>query len=151
MGIMYRTATIDDLDTLVELGAEMAAESPRFSQLKFNAEKLRRTLYNLIDIPTGFVCVCDDDGTVVGGIAAICAPHWASDDLVASDLALFVRRDMRRSGRIALRLIERYVSWATDRGAVLIQMGITTGVHPEATEALYEHAGLRWAGTLMEA
>jgi hypothetical protein len=35
---MIRPATVDDVPRLVELGAQMQAESPRFARLTFDAE-----------------------------------------------------------------------------------------------------------------
>ena len=48
------------------------------------------------------------------------------------------------------RLLDNYIAWARTRGADLIQLGITTGVHVEATTRLYESAGFLPAGPLFE-
>ena len=151
MTALYRDATHDDLDALVEMARLMAAESPRFSRLVFSAEKLRTTLAGVIDSPTGFLVVAEEEDRLVGGLAAICAPHWMSDDLVASDLGVFVRPDARGCAARVRALVQRYVAWADQQGAVLVQLGISTGVSPDRTKSLYELAGMRFAGYLMEA
>lgn len=147
---MIREATHDDLPSLLALGARMHAESPRFSRLTFSGARLRQTLAALIDSPQGFLWVGVFDDMVVGGMAGIAAPHWASDDLVASDLALFIHPDFR-GGMLPVRLVNRYLWWArTEVKATLRQLGITTGVHTETTARLYERMGLTRCGVLLE-
>lgn len=146
---MIRKATLDDLPTLLALGASMHAESPRFSRLAFSASRLEETLRALILLPRGFVLVAELDGELIGGMAAMCMPHWASADLLATDLALFVAPE-HRGGLTAARLVRRYVGWAMGEGAKLIQLGVTTGVATEETARMFEAIGLRRCGVILE-
>lgn len=146
---MIRSATPNDIPALLALGAQMHAESPRFSRLRFSATRLESTLRLLLGSGQ-FLVVAEDGRRVVGGMAAVAMPHWASDDLVATDLALFVAPEAR-GGMVPARLIKAYTAWAHERGAVLVQAGITTGVNTETTAALYERMGLKRCGALMEA
>lgn len=146
---MIRDANLYDLPALLVLGQQMHAESPRFSRLRFSASRLESTLRLLLGSGQ-FLVVAEDGRRVVGGMAAVAMPHWASDDLVATDLALFVARDAR-GGMVPARLIKAYTAWASKRGAVLIQAGVTTGINTETTAALYERMGLKRCGALLEA
>lgn len=148
--MMIREATHADVDALVELGRLMHAESPRFSRLKFSAQRLAATLDGLMAArPLGFLWVSCDDRGIRGGLAAVVARHWCSHDQVASDLALFMRPDAR-GGLDVPRLVWRYRTWAQEQGAVLVQLGVTTGVHTEATVGLYQRMGMERCGAILE-
>ncbi len=147
---MIRPASAFDLPQLLDLGELMHAESPRFSRLTFSRARLHDTLRGLLTHPGGFLWVGEEGETLVGGMAAVAAPHWASDDLLATDLALFVRPD-HRGGLLPLRLVNRYRWWAAhEMKASIVQVGVTTGVQTETTAQLYERLGLKRCGVILE-
>ncbi|MFT3720415.1 GNAT family N-acetyltransferase [Pseudorhodoferax sp.] len=144
---MVRNATPEDLDALVELGAVMHAESPRFSRLAFAPHVLRATLLHVM--AEHFLMVAEEGGKIIGGMAAVCAPHWSSLDRVATDLALFIHPD-HRGGIAPARLVNQYRIWARAKGAVLIDIGVNTGVQPQATAQLLARMGMRPCGFILE-
>jgi GNAT superfamily N-acetyltransferase len=145
-----RPAISADLDTLVALGRRMHAESPRFSMLGFDETKVRALLLNAITDDRYLLIVAErEDGEVIGGFAGFMAPHWFSQDYVASDIGLFVDPD-RRGGIVAARLLKDYVAWAQARGAKQINAGISTGVMVEQTAQMYRLLGLKQFGYLFE-
>jgi GNAT superfamily N-acetyltransferase len=146
---MIRAATVADVPILVELGAQMHGESPRFSRLRYDAEKVRALLSSAVNAPHMLVVVAERDGAIVGGFVGMVAEHWCSRDLIATDLALFID-PRRRGGIFASRLLRAYLDWAEIKGAKLTQAGITTGVHQLATERLYEALGLSRCGSIFE-
>lgn len=149
MGI--RQATLDDLPALINLGELMHAESPRFSSITFSPVRLGHTLARLVQSPMGFVWVTEtDEGEVVGAMVATAFQHWASDDLMTTDLALFLASD-HRGGTAAARLARKYHQWGRDLGAKLIQQGVTTGVHTDQTVQLLERLGMKRCGVILEA
>ncbi|KGH26271.1 hypothetical protein P353_22335 [Comamonas testosteroni] len=149
MGI--RQATLDDLPVLINLGELMHAESPRFSRITFSPARLGHTLAALVQSPMGFVWVTETEaGEVVGGLMATAFQHWASDDLMTTDLALFLAPE-HRGGTAAARLTRKYHQWARDLGAKLIQQGVTTGVHTDQTVQLLERLGMKRCGVILEA
>lgn len=146
---MIRAATLDDLPTLINLGEQMHAESPRFRRIRFSRVRLGHTLAGLIRSPMGFVWVAESSGEVTGGLAALASPHWCSDDVVAMDLGLFMA-PAHRGGAAAARLVKRYHRWAREAGATLIQQGVTTGVHTDQTVQLLERLGMTRCGVILE-
>lgn len=149
MGI--RQATLDDLPALINLGELMHAESPRFSSITFSTVRLGHTLAALVQSPMGFVWVTETEaGEVVGAMVATAFQHWASDDLMTTDLALFLAPE-HRGGTAAARLARKYHQWARDLGAKLIQQGVTTGVHTDQTVQLLERLGMKRCGVILEA
>ncbi len=137
-----RPATHDDLDLLMDIAVAMHRESPRFSRLGFSPEKVLNLYVTLIDQPQGLLLVAERDGLVVGGVAAFVSEHWFSDDLVANEFAVFLLPE-HRGGMTAARLVRGYIEWAQAQGAKIIQLGISTGVQPVETAALYRALGLK--------
>ncbi len=144
-----RPATLDDLDVLMDIGEAMHKESPRFSRMTYSHAKVLQTFIDLINADCGLIVVAEQDGEIIGGIAAMATPHWFSHDLMASDLALFILPE-HRGGMTAVRLIKHYIAWAGEKGAVITQMGISTGVHAEETAAMFSAVGLKQFGYLFE-
>lgn len=137
-----RPATHDDLDQLIAISAAMHDESPRYSKLTFAAAKLRTLYGSLIHSPDGLLLVADRDGEIIGGLAALVAPHWSAVERVATDFGLFVL-PAHRGGMTAVRLAKAYIAWAQDQDAQIIQLGISTGVATEETAELYRAIGLK--------
>lgn len=146
---MIRNATLIDLPALLALGERMHAESPHFRQITFSAGKLAETLVDVLDSPNGFLMVGDAKGEIAGVMVGLAVEHWCSTDLVATDLALYVKPEFRGS-MLAARLIARYKSWAHALGAKIISVGISTGVNVEQTARLYEAMGFKRFGVLLE-
>jgi GNAT superfamily N-acetyltransferase len=147
---MIRDAVKEDVPELVELGRQMHAEASRLNKLRYVPGKVFVQLSSMIGADHCFVRVVEEDGRLVGGLVAAVEPHWFSTDLLAYDMALFMRPD-KRGGLAAAQLAKQYTEWAKERGAVVIQMGISTGVRLEATSALLERVGFKPAGFLFDA
>lgn len=145
---MIRPATHDDIERLVELGEQMHAES-RFAKLSFDHDKVRNLFAHLIESPDGLLIVADVDGLIIGGFAGYVVEHYFALTKVASDFGLFVAPE-HRGGMTAPRLMRAYVEWAKEQGAVMVQAGITTGVHVNETARLYQKLGFKQAGLLFE-
>lgn len=145
-----RIATSNDLDAIIALGKRMHVESPRFRPLAFDAQKVRNLFTSMLTGSQYFVLVAEEeDGEIIGGFAGYMAEQWFSTDKVAQDLALFVKPD-RRGGILAARMVKAFTSWAQDRGAKQIVLGISTGVKVEQTAQLYQSLGLKQFGCLFE-
>lgn len=145
---MIRPATHDDIDRLVILGEEMHVES-RFARLPLDVDKVKALFAHLIESPDGLLIVADKDGEVIGGFAGYVSEHYFARTKVAADFGLFISRQ-DRGGMTAARLLKAYATWAKERGAVMIQAGITTGVHVEESTRLYQALGFRQVGALFE-
>lgn len=147
---MIRAAAPRDLLPLVELGKVMHAESPRLGKLRFVPDKVLRTLAGLIGNPDGLLLVAEQDGEIIGGIAAAVEEHWFSDQKMAYDIGLFIH-PAKRGTLAAPRLVEAYKAWAKSRDAVITQFGISTGVKLASTSRLIEHLGFKPSGFLFDA
>lgn len=135
-----RTATISDVPRIVELGAALHAESPRWSRIPFNRARAAETMTGLILNPHGVAFLYEVDGLVVGGIAGLLQPHWACDASIAHEMS-FVIDPEYRGGLAACRLICALVAWSRIKGAAWLHAGTSTGLDAEMTAKLYERLG----------
>ena len=151
---MIRRATPDDIETLVAFGAELWQESPRFRRMTYNPGKVRAMLAALVGSPRGFVAVEERAGAVQGAMVAAATEHWAADELVAFDLALYVRHD-KRGGMAAADLLRAYAAWVVQIGAVQGIAGISTQIRTqinlEKLAQLYRAVGFAEVGPVFDA
>ena len=144
---MIRPARIDDIPRLVDLGAVMHSESPRFRDFAYQPARVGEMIEWLMGSPQGLVLVAEQplEG-VIGGLMAMTMPHYACDLVQASDLAFFIHPEFR-GGSPALRLVRGYLDWAREMGAEP-SIGINTGVQPERTGQLLAALGADQSGTI---
>lgn len=140
-----RPATLQDIPRLVALGAVMHAES-RYARMRYNSAKLEQMLRLVLE--RGFLMIAEREGEVIGGFAGVCEPHWFSDDLIATDLGLFVEPG-KRGGLAAYWLVDAFLTWANERGASIIDILVNTGVRTEQTTELLKRLGGRVAGNVV--
>lgn len=139
---MIRPATLEDVATLVELGAHMHAESPNWSRLTYSRELVEATIRTLIESPDGFAYVAERNGRVVGGALAQIATHWCTSDRIAGELALFIEPE-ERGGLSAIKLIAAMQNWSERRQARTLMAGSSTEIDVERCAQLYESLGFR--------
>lgn len=135
-----RVAIPADVPRIVDLGAALHAESPRWSRIPFNPARAAETMTRLILSADGVVFVYEVDGLVVGGIAGVVQPHWACVAGIAHEMS-FVIDPEYRGGMAACRLICSLVAWGKMKGAAWLHAGTSTGLEPEMVARLYERLG----------
>lgn len=136
---MIRRATDADIDDIVWLAHAMVEESPLWDE--FDPAQMRLVLSNVIG-GQGAVFVAELPGRDLpaGVVAAFLTKRPFSGQLFVADLALYVRPE-HRLGRMAKRLVDVLEAWAREEGAVEIQLGVSSGIHPKKTGALYRSWG----------
>ena len=135
-----RAACPEDLQRIIFLTACMANESPRYSALSFSIDKATQLIQTLTSQGGLFVAIKHEQ--VVGFIAGVVIEHFLSHDTFACDIGVFVLPECR-GGSYFLRLVKTFEKWAKDKGAQEIQLGVSTGVHPEQTVRMYERLGYK--------
>lgn len=139
-----RMAVLSDLPQLLGLAHVMHTES-RYRDRPLSESRVADLIASLINSPDGVVLVADDGGRIVGGVVGVVADDWFAVCRVAYEYAVFLDPGAR-GGRLALRIVQAFQREAKARGASRVEMGITTGVHPERTARLYEHCGFEFLG-----
>jgi hypothetical protein len=87
------------------------------------------------------------DGTLSGMLVGFVTQHFFSLELMASDLFVFVRPELR-GGVAAARLWSAFRDWALANGAVTLCFGTIGGEAPERTRRFYTGLGMNEVGSL---
>jgi len=143
--LVIREGTPDDIPIIVAMSKELHKESPVFVGMSFNEDRLASFLRSEFMVQAGCSFIAEEDGSPVGMFLGLINPHQFSDDLMANELCYFIREE-HRGGPSGLLLISAYEKWAWDRGAVLITVDVSSGIHPERTLKLYERLGFQLQG-----
>lgn len=147
---MIRAARLSDVPDLIKMGHDMFLESPRYApRMQYAPAKVARIISGLITSPMGFVVVAEDQGEIIGAAMAAVDTEWFSDDLVAQELALYVKKP-RRNREHASELIRAMKDWAAQVQVVYLQGGVSSGLRPEQVISLYEKEGFTRAAIGVE-
>ena len=145
---MIRHATPDDLPRLKEMGRAMHAESPVLSVFEIDMDKVEQSI--VFGMKKGVVLVHLDAAEAIDGVfLGVVNEWWFSRRLMFCDLAFYVVPESR-GGLVAFRLLRAALDWARDQGLNPedVQLGVSTGVHPELTGRLYERFNFERFGDL---
>lgn len=137
-----RMATHDDLADICVLGRVMHDEST-FAPMNYDVNRVKETISDLID-KSQFVVVAEGtNGELIGGMAGMVTQSWFGSDMVATDLAVFIKPD-QRGGMVAIKMMRAFVQWAKLAGARQIRPSVHTG--DERAEKLFERLGFARCG-----
>lgn len=140
---MIRTATLSDIDGIVELAKHFYGqmEGGRFSEKIF-----RPNIRMLIKSENSIVILCEHDGKISGALIGVIDRLWYSEDFVAHDLAFAVKP--KASGLYAWLMAKQFIRWAKSKPNVVdITMQVSSGLgEAERVGALYEALGMKKMG-----
>lgn len=142
-----RKATRSDIPAIIEMARDMHAESPRYSSLQFDAEKINALALALILEPrNGGVLVAEREARVVGMLAFYVTPFFFGSDLLASDLVMYIRPYFR-AGTIFPKLVRAFETWADEFGVKEKQLAVSAEIESARTVAVLERLGYAQAAT----
>lgn len=143
--MIIRTAEMEDVPAIVELGFAMHRES-NYAPMSFDPGRVAMLARYLIRSPDqGFVAVAERDGKLEGVIGGFIEQGWFSSERIAFDFALYVTPAMRHSSA-AVRLAQAFKAWAIEQDVRQIRVGTAAGEAGQAANAIYEHLGFKNAG-----
>lgn len=137
---MIRNATKEDAHNIVDLLASLHIITS-FEPVDFSEFKAKKAIESFID-GDQFVRVIDVDGAIVGVMIGIIFPTWFGSDLIAVDVAWYVKPENR--GFASVRLVKDFVDWAKLKGAKQVRPGISTG--DKAGVKIYQKMGFKALG-----
>lgn len=140
-----RPLTPEDVAEVIALGYKMHQESV-YRHFDYDENKCGQLLYRFLTNPnTCFAHVAESDGELVGVFLGSIGEHYFGRDLVASDTLWYVLPEHRgsRAGGVLLKTFE---SWAKDRNAAEINVGISSGLSAEKTGAMLQKVGYEVVG-----
>ena len=113
----------------------------------------RRAAYlrdNMLGKPDRFgMIIADFHGVPAGFLSCTANRLFHCNEIIASCMAFYVLPEFRKGllgGRIAAKLLDAYRRWAANRGAVEIQIHVTSGIEISRTDRFLRHAGFRQVG-----
>lgn len=138
----------DQRDILVmeTLARKMHAEGA-FRRLDYDMSKVLAIGQQVLHDPNYFGVLCEHDDETIGLMVCYVTEFYFGRDVIAQDMVLYIDKT-RRGGVGGLRMIERYVEWAVEKGAKEIQLGQTVGIDADLVDKLYTHAGFELIGQL---
>lgn len=120
-------------------------EESCYSSLNFDPERVLDRCNQIFDNPGTMIGnVVIDNGQIVGMMGGYIAPYDYGDDMIASDILVYVTPDYRGSTAF-IKLIRAYVAWALPL-AKLVFLTQTTGINPDVVSDLYQRLGFRPVG-----
>ena len=140
-------ATTEDAAEIAALGRRLHDTSV-YAGIAYNEPKVEDLMRHLAG-GAGVVFVVRSEGRIVGGIAGSVAPWWFSDEVHGFEYSFFITPE-HANGFAAMRLVTALRLWCKARGARVVRMGITTGIHQDHTAKLYRLIGMRDVGQLFE-
>lgn len=144
---MIRAGTPADIPRILELGRMLHAISS-FRDIPFDSEKVAATMRALMD-GAGVVFVAERQGVVVGGLAGGITEYFFSREKLGFDYSFFIEPS-HRHGITALKLIRALEIWCKARGAITLQLGISTGLNVDGLSKFYELAGFSNVGPMFK-
>lgn len=140
-------ATPEDAPEIAALGRRLHDTSV-YAGVSYSQPKVEELMRRLA-AGEGVVFVVRKEGQIVGGIAGAVASWWFSDELMGYEYSFFIAPE-HANGFAAMRLMTALRIWCRARGARVLRVGITTGIHQEHTAKLYRLMGFRDIGPLFE-
>lgn len=135
-----RKATHEDISTILEMGRDMHAESPRFRDLHYSEQKVADRAHHLVIGFEGGLLVAEIEGKIVGMLAFFVGEHFFGRDKFAADMCVYVKPEHRGS-TVFFRLVGAFEAWATALGVKELILGTSTGVNTDLTVRALQKVG----------
>jgi GNAT superfamily N-acetyltransferase len=142
-----RFATAEDIPTLVDIGRVYQQES-RFKRYRYNPEKLRLNLENLVANTSGSHCffVADNAKREPYALLIGCIEtYFFSDEPVAQSILFWVHPE-HRGGSAAVKLMQAFRKWAMNRNAFEVAIGVNSAVHIDKADQFFRKLGFQITG-----
>ncbi|MEI8324707.1 MAG: GNAT family N-acetyltransferase [Betaproteobacteria bacterium] len=145
--MMVRPVRIADLDAVVEL-ARNSFEESRFQGLPFDETRVRQKVARMVNEPRSDHYFCGaftHGGKIAGYMVGAVEQYFFCEHTVATSVFLFVD-PQERGGLAALKLILAFRSWAKNRQASEMYIGVASGVLVQRTGRFLQRLGLKFTG-----
>lgn len=143
--IVRKAETVEDVDRMVELGAQMHSESG-YRTRPYIPAKLRSYGLQFLHNPSaGVLILAEDSYRVCGMMAGWALRSFFNDDICARDMILYMLPE-KRGGTTALRMVRQFEDWAKWVGAREISIGITANIDDDKATRFYNAMGYRTRG-----
>jgi len=144
--MIYTHLMDEDLQQLLDISEQMHQEAPHFKNKKFDRSKMSKILLaTKTHSNRMFLTYSKNNGVIEGGILGRISEQYFSDELTASDMAMFVKPEHRGS-ILFVRLFKNFEKWSKDNKATSIVIGHTTGINMDKVQGMYTRLGYNSMG-----
>lgn len=147
-----RSARMEELEHLVQMGARMHAESSTFRHMDYSFAKVAELgAQAILDESNLFLRVISrkEDDVAVGMFLANMQTSYFGKDRIANDLLVMVEKEHRGHCYYQMQEIAgEYKLWARERGAKIIWLATSTGIETDKTSMLFASLGFPPVGRL---
>lgn len=148
---MIRRATIEDINAVCDMAADMHRESPRYRGVDFVRKDMISFLDMAFDNPDRAIFVSDVEGLLTGMIGCFVTPYMFNfTDKYAADFGYYVRPQFR-GGPTASSLETAYVKWAMLEKNIRpdrITISESAGVDSDKVDAFLKKKGYNRVATI---
>ena len=141
---MIRLATLDDVETLVDIGILMVEEG-RYSYLGHNRKKMTLFAEYYIRAPDNLLLVSEMKGRICGFYCGYITDFSFQNALRAGEELWYMLPECRGS-RDGIGLIIGFIKWGKKQGAVEIDAGVSLGVNDKGVGKILLSLGFHQAG-----
>ena len=146
--IVRKASSMQDVEKMVALGAEMHAES-RYAAKPYLFSKLEGYGSHYVRDPNAGVCIlAEEDDACHGIMVGFASKTYFSDELCAKEMVLYVR-PAKRKGTTAMRLVREFEHWAKEIGAAEIHVGVTADIDDDKAIRFYNAMGYGPRGIIL--
>lgn len=141
----YRVRPLEprDYPSLLRILRDITADS-RYAEFGYDEAGVSLMLDTLH--AQGYAAILVDENDVaVGGIGGFVYPMYFNGKLQANDVAFFIE-PVHRTFHNAVALIRAWTAWATSKGAIYVEVHVTSGVADERIGKLLKRLGYGNAG-----
>jgi hypothetical protein len=123
-------------------------ENSNFSKCGWSVEKVFNFFVSGLDPESNtFVRVCELDDEIVGLFFGVITEYFFSRNSIAQELVVVFKPDHRKKiSPLLIEMSNQFESWAKDRGAVEISMGIFSGIDGKGYHKFLESRGYKQSG-----
>ena len=139
-----REATSDDLGMML-YWASLRHRGSCYRHVPFSEKRAANLLAYFVTSPNGLLVVAEQDGERVGGLAANIVDSHFMEGKVAMLWSLYA--DDGHGGRVTLPLLRRYVEWAVDHGANLIEANNSASMDDQVFMRICGRLGFKRSGS----
>ena len=143
--MVIKTAHINDIEKITDLGEEFVAESPSLSLLSYSRKEYQRFCEDLISSKIKYMVIAKDKEKVVGVVGGGLHNRIGSSDKYLSEYIFYVSPSARKSGT-GRQLMDKFCDWGRSQKVKVVEMGVTSDIDPKQADKFMSNLGFKYMG-----
>ena len=147
MAIVVRNPSLDDYGDINTLG-RWFQENSNFKSCGWSDGKAYGFVKSSISPSSDtFMLVAEEDGELIGFFLGNVVEYFFSDEKIAQELVVVFKPEHRKKiSPLLIEMLTQFESWAEDRDAIEISMGIFSGIAGKGYHKFLESRGYKQSG-----